>query len=184
MSAFRALLVSESTILLRDRMALFFTLAFPLIFILIFGFLMGDIGDVSQSRLGVFVAADAGSGFLDEAIAAAGSMAIESFDSLELMREAVTDRRIDFALSWDGDSLQFLYDANRVQENFAFQQVARGLATDFNLRRQGVTPAISVEPIDVGRSHRPAGSTLCSRGSSRSRSFRRGCSPSPAISPR
>ncbi len=150
MSAFRALLISESRILLRDRTALFFTLAFPLIFILIFGFLMGDIGDVSQSTLGVFIAPDADRDRLDETIAAAGSTGIEPFESLDSMREAVTDRRIDFALSWDGDSLLFLYDANRVQENFAFQQVAAGLATDFNLRRQGATSAISVEPIDVG----------------------------------
>ena len=150
MSAFRALLISESRILSRDRMALFFTLAFPLIFVLIFGFLMGDIGDVSRSTLGVFVAPAADRDLLGETIAAAGSMLIEPFESLDLMREAVTDRRVDFALSWDGDSLLFLYDANRVQENFAFQQVATGLATDFNLRRQGATSAISVEPIDIG----------------------------------
>jgi len=150
MSAFRALLVSESRILLRDRMALFFTLAFPLIFILIFGFLMGDIGDVSQSTLGVFMTADADRDLLDKSLAATGSMTIQPFESLDSMEEAVTDRRVDFALSWNGDSLLFLYDANRVQENFAFQQVAQGLATDFNLRRQGATSAISVEPIDVG----------------------------------
>jgi ABC-2 type transport system permease protein len=150
MSAFRALLVSESRILLRDRMALFFTLAFPLIFILIFGFLMGDIGDVSQSTLGVFMTADADRDLLDKSLAATGSMTIQPFESLDSMEEAVTDRRVDFALSWNGDSLLFLYDANRVQENFAFQQVAQGLATDFNLRRQGATSVISVESIDVG----------------------------------
>jgi ABC-2 type transport system permease protein len=150
MSAFRALLSSESRILLRDRMALFFTVAFPLIFVLIFGFLMGDIGDVSRSTMGVFAAADADRDLLNEAIAAAGSMTIEPFESIDSMSEAVTDRRVDFALSWNGDALLLLYDANRVQENFAFQQVAQGLATDFNLRRQGATPAIAVEAIDVG----------------------------------
>ena len=150
MNAFRALLSSESRILSRDRMALFFTFAFPLIFILIFGFLMGDIGDVSQSTLGVFVAPGVDRALLDEAITAADSMAIEPFQSLDSMREAVTDRRVDFALSWDGDALLFLYDANRVQENFAFQQVAQGLATDFNLLLQGATAAITVETVDVG----------------------------------
>ncbi len=150
MTAFRALLASEARILLRDRMALFFTLIFPLIFILIFGFLMGDIGDVSQSTMGVFVAAGADRDLLDRTLSTAGSTAIERFESLDAMQEAVTDRRIDFALSWDGSALRYFYDANRVQENYAFQQVAAGLATDFDLRRQGATPAISVEPTDVG----------------------------------
>ena len=150
MIALRALIVSEARILLRDRMALFFTLAFPLIFILIFGFLMGDIGDVSQASLGVFVASGADEDLLAETLSTAGSMSIERFESLAAMQEAVTDREIDFALSWDGTDLRFFYDANRVQENFAFQQVAAGLSSDFNLRRQGAEPLISVESIDVG----------------------------------
>ncbi len=150
MSALRALIVSEARILLRDRTALFFTLAFPLIFILIFGFLMGDIGDVSQASMGVFVASGADEQLLAETLSTAGSMSIERFESLAAMQEAVADREIDFALSWDGTELRFFYDANRVQENFAFQQVAAGLSSDFDLRRQGAEPAISVEPIDVG----------------------------------
>jgi len=150
MNAFRALLISESRILQRDRMALFFTLAFPLIFILVFGFVMGDIGDASQSTMGVYVAPETSRDSLDETLATAGSMNLEPFESLDALKDAVTDRQVDFALSWDGESLHFLYDANRVQENFAFQQVSHGLATDYNLRRQGAAPAIEVEPINVG----------------------------------
>lgn len=150
MSALRALIVSEARILLRDRTALFFTLAFPLIFILIFGFLMGDIGDVSQASMGVFVASGADEDLLAETLSTAGSMSIERFESLAAMQEAVVDREVDFALSWDGTELRFFYDASRVQENFAFQQVAAGLSSDFDLRRQGAEPVISVEPIDVG----------------------------------
>ncbi len=150
MTAFRALLASESRILLRDRMALFFTIAFPLIFVLIFGFLMGDIGDVSRSTIGVYAAPDADRDSLDETLAAAGSMTIEPFADPDDMEEAVTARRIDFALSWDGESLRFLYDASRVQENFAYQQVAAGLTTDFNLRRQAASSAIAIESVHVG----------------------------------
>jgi ABC-2 type transport system permease protein len=150
MIAFRALLVSEAKILLRDRMTLFFTLAFPLIFILIFGFVVGNMGDVSQSTLGVFIASGTDRALLDETIAAAGSMVIEPFESLDAMEQAVTDRRVDFAVAWDGRTLQCFYDANRVQENFAFQQVAQGIATDFNLRLQDVGSVVSLERIDVG----------------------------------
>jgi len=150
MTAFRRLLVAEMKILMRDRMALFFTLAFPLVFVLIFGFLMGGFGDASRSRIGVHIAHDLDRRVLDLSIATAGSMEIEAYDSIESMEEAVAGRDVDFGLSWDGTALLFVYDANRVQENFAFQQVAAGIGADFNLRRQNAVPAISMEPIDVG----------------------------------
>ncbi len=150
MKALRALLMSESRILLRDRMAFFFTFAFPLLFILVFGFLMGDIGNVSESAMGIFVESGVDRTHLDETLAAAGSMAIEPFESAEALEAAVVDREVDFGLAWNGEALRFFYDANRVQENFAFQQVAQGLTTDFDLRRQGAMPSITVEPVDVG----------------------------------
>jgi ABC-2 type transport system permease protein len=151
MNAFRALLLSETRVLMRDRMTLFFTLLFPLVFILIFGFLMRDIGDVTHSTLGVYVASGTDSDVLDAAIAASGTMAAERFDSEDAAEAAVLERRVDFAVAFDGTELRFLYDADRIQENYAFQQAARGIAADFNLRRQGATRALMTEAIDVGR---------------------------------
>ncbi len=149
MSAFRALLATETKVLLRDRMALFFTLAFPLIFILIFGFIMGDIGDVSRSTLAVHTADGADETLLDETLAAVGTMTVERYPSLPALQQAVVDREADFGLSWSGETLEFFYDANRVQENFAFRQVADGLASDLNLRRQDAAPPIVIERIEV-----------------------------------
>ena len=150
MSALKTLLLSELKVLVRDRMALFFTLLFPLVFILVFGFLMGDIGDVSRSTMGVSATVETDREHLDAAIREAGTMKIVEYDDLAMIREAVLDRAIDFGLVWDGDALGFLYDAARVQENYAFQQVAAGIATDFNLRRQGAQAPIAIDTIDVG----------------------------------
>jgi len=150
MSALKTLLLSELKILVRDRMALFFTLLFPLVFILVFGFLMGDIGDVSRSTMGVFASEETDREHLDAAIGEAGTMEIVEFEDLAALSDAVLDRSADFGLVWDGDALEFLYDASRIQENYAFQQVAGGIATDFNLRRQGAISPIAVETIDVG----------------------------------
>ena len=150
MKALRFLLLAELRILMRDRMALFLTLLFPLVFILVFGFLMGDIGDVSRSTMGVFISSDLHREELEATLAAAGTMEIVTYSSLPEIEEAVTDRKIDFGLVWDGTRLDFLYDAARVQENFAFQQVGAGIATDFNLRRQGVEAPIAVDVLDVG----------------------------------
>ncbi|MFC2105973.1 ABC transporter permease [Candidatus Bipolaricaulota bacterium] len=150
MTAFRALLTSELTIFLRDRMALFFTLLFPLIYILIFGFLMGDLGDVDQSRLGIVIASEDDEQSLMRSIEETGSMNLSTFSSAEELEHAIAARTIDFGLFWDGSALRFFYDANRVQENFAFEQAARGIATEFDFRRQAVTRALPIEEVQVG----------------------------------
>ncbi len=150
MKAFRALLVSELKVFSRDRMAMFFTLLFPLIYILIFGFLMGDIGDVDQAKLGILFTPLGNEPLLRQAIDDTGSMHLTFFDSQEELETAITDRSVDFGLSWDGTALQFFYDANRIQENFAFEQAAQAIATEFNLRRQNVSRSLPIEEISVG----------------------------------
>ena len=150
MTAFRALLVSELKIFSRDRMALFFTLLFPLIFVLIFGFVMGDVGDVDQASLGILLASQDDAQALQQAIEQAGSMNLSTFQSQSELEDAIVARTIDFGMLWDGSSLRFFYDANRLQENFAFEQVARAIATEFDFRRQAVTRAIPIEETHVG----------------------------------
>ncbi len=160
MRAFRTLLVSELRIFSRDRMAMFFTLLFPLIYILIFGFLMGDIGDVDQASLGILLvsqgdasqsaAARRDASLLRQTIEDAGAMHLTFFESQVELETAISDRNIDFGLVWDGIALHFFYDANRIQENFAFEQVSRGITTEFNLRRQNVTRSLPIEEISVG----------------------------------
>jgi len=161
MKAFHALLISELKVFSRDRMAMFFTLLFPLIYILIFGFLMGDIGDIDQARLGIWLAAHSDQpqaadtqqdtdSLLRQTIDDSGAMQITFFDSQSDLEAAVTSRNIDFGLAWDGDALAFFYDANRIQENIAFEQVARGITTEFDLRRQNATRSLPIEEISVG----------------------------------
>lgn len=161
MKAFRTLLVSELTVFSRDRMALFFTLVFPLIYILIFGFLMRDIGDIDQARLGIWIATQSqtselapaqqnDASLLRQSISDSGAMQLTFFDSQSDLEAAIAGGRIDFGLAWSGEVLAFFYDANRVQENFAFEQVARGITTDFDLRRQGVRRSLSIEEVSVG----------------------------------
>lgn len=150
MRAFRALLTSEFKVFSRDRMAMFLTLLFPLIYILIFGFLMGDIGDVDQANLGVLFTSEGDEQLLRQTIEEAGSMNLSFFESQEELEEAIVERNIDFGMLWDGSALHFFYDANRVQENFAFEQVSRGIATEFDLQRQAVNRALPVEEVHVG----------------------------------
>ena len=150
MTAFRALLRAELKVFVRDRMAFFFTFLFPLIFILIFGFLWRGAGDIDTARMGLVMTSDRDAVVLEAVIADAGSMEIARFDTLTALQEEVEKRKVDFGLAWDGELLRFFYNPARVQENYAFEQVTRGIVTDFNLRHQGLAPVLSVEEVHAG----------------------------------
>jgi ABC-2 type transport system permease protein len=150
MTAFLTLLHTELKLFIRDRMASFFTFLFPLIFILLFGFLIGGTGDIDTAHMGVVFASEQDAEILEAVIAKAGSMEIERFDTPAHLQEEIEKRKVDFGLAWDGESLRFYYNPARVQENYAFEQVARGIVTDFDLRHQGLSPILSVEEVHVG----------------------------------
>jgi ABC-2 type transport system permease protein len=151
MSEFRVLLKTEALILLRERMTLFFTLLFPLIFILIFGFIMGDLNEESAT-LGLWIGEEVDKDILEETLIGLRLQEVTRFDTKEELDEAVAKRSVDFGLAWDGDRLKFYYDPSRVQENYAFAQIAQGIANDFNLRNQGLSPVLSVKKLHVGTS--------------------------------
>jgi len=148
MKAFRALLRTESAVFFRDKATVFFTLLFPLVFILIFGFLMGDV-DEPAATLGLYEAVPSDLA-LHDVLASSAADAIESFEDEASLRSAVVDREIDFGLIWNGETLGFLYHPNRVQENYAFEQIALGVTDAFNLRAQGLDPVLSTTTIHVG----------------------------------
>jgi len=150
MKAFVSLVSSEIRITLRDRIGLFFTLIFPLIFILIFGFLMGGLGKADRAVLGIAITTGTDLESLEGALQGAGALKLVRFETVEGLTDAIASRKVDFGLEWAGDALRFVYDPSHVQENYAFEQMARGIADDFNLRRQGVTPPIEVEIVQVG----------------------------------
>ena len=150
MNAFRALLRAELLVFMRDKISLFFTFLFPLIFILIFGFIMGGVGEEEQASLGLIVVSDADATALEAVLAKTGLEEITRYETPEALEEAARKRKVDFGLIWDGERLRFLYDPSRVQENYAFEQIGQGVSADFNLRHQGLSPVLDIEMIHVG----------------------------------
>ncbi|HHK67073.1 MAG TPA: ABC transporter permease [Candidatus Acetothermia bacterium] len=150
MRGLSSLIASELKITLRDRMGLFFTLIFPLIFILIFGFLMGGFGGADSAALGTALLSERDIGSLQEALKDAGAIEVVPFATEEELSDALSKRKVDFGLLWDGEELRFLYDPARVEGNYAFQQLARGISAEFNLLRQGAVPPIGIREIDAG----------------------------------
>ena len=151
MRSFRALLYAECVIFARDKAALTFTFLFPLIFVLLFGFLMGGMGGAEGARLGLYMP-DGGRGeVLEEVLAGIGSISVTHYGDQFALQDALEEKKIDFGLFWDGEKLMFHYNSTRVQENYAFQQLATGIAAQFNLSHQGLFQILTTEKIHVGR---------------------------------
>jgi len=150
MSAYRALLGAELRIFVRDKASLAFTFLFPLLFILIFGALMGGIGDAEDSRIGLAVAPNEEGRQLEQIVSETGRLSVHSHPDRTALEAALETGDVDFGAVWDGDRLTFLYDARRTQENHTFEEVARGIAARFNLLLQGLAPIVSTRVESVG----------------------------------
>ena len=149
MKAFRALVRAELATFSRDKTTLVFTFLFPLLFILIFGALMSGFGEAKEAHIGV-VSVDEERDVLDRVVAEIGSLSISRFEDEARLREALLKDDEDFGIVWTGTTLRFLYNAGRLQENSAFEEVARGIASRFNLVRQGITPILAIDVTEIG----------------------------------
>ena len=151
MRSFMALLHAEFVTVLRDRATLAFTFAFPVLFVLIFGPLMGTGGGAERAHLGLVVTNGATSGVLKDVIAQVGTIAVTDYASKAALEEAIGKQQLDFGLVWNGKTLRFLYDPSRVQENYTFQELARGIASSFDLRHQNLEPVLAMDEVHVGK---------------------------------
>ncbi|MFO8034808.1 MAG: ABC transporter permease [Candidatus Bipolaricaulota bacterium] len=149
MKQFAALARTELNVFLRDRATFLVTFLFPLVFILIFGFLMGG-EDVERVALGIYLTEDRDAGVLEDAAAQREGLRHETYPSRDALEKALQDREVDMGVVWDGEELTFLYDPAMVQRQAALSQLAAGLASDFNLRRQGLNHMLVAERHHVG----------------------------------
>lgn len=151
MTGFSALLSTQARVFLRDRITLFFTVLFPIVFVLIFGFVWGGAGGPgTAAKLGL-VSLDGRDSVLAEVLAAQRTVAVIPYSDRATLEADLAKREVDLGLVWDGESLLFLQDPTRVQESYAFAELARGIAAEVDLRRQGLAPPVRVEREHVGR---------------------------------
>lgn len=150
MKAFRGLVANEFRVFLRDKAALTFTILFPLLFIVLFGFLMAGGASTETTRLGLAIAPGADGTRLDAVVAGSGLAGVERYAGARELQEAVEGRDVDFGASWDGTTLTFVYDVRRTQENFTYKELARGIAARFDLANQGRHPLLDARSIVEG----------------------------------
>jgi ABC-2 type transport system permease protein len=150
MRAFRALLANEMRVFLRDKASLTFTLLFPLLFVVIFGYLMAGTATADGTKFGLVVAPGAEAARLEAVVSEAGLAHVQQFASEGDLAEAIEGRDADFGAAWNGATLTFVYDVRRTQENYTFQSLASGIAAQFDLANQGCHPLLAVAAVVEG----------------------------------
>ena len=150
MSAWRALLQAEAKVFLRDKASLIFTLLFPLLFIIIFGSLMTDFGGSDDTSVGLVSLAGSDPAPVIETLESLGAGQNTMVKDQLALETAIENRQVDLGILWDSSRLTFLYNAHRTQENFAFEALARGVASRIDLTSQGVEPSLAVTSHVVG----------------------------------
>ena len=149
MSGFRELLRAELLVFLRDRSSMVFTFLFPILFILIFGALMGGMGSDDDARLGLFVDGEARDA-LDLALSETAALRITEYRTSEELRAALLDRDVDFGMILREGELVTLFNVARTQENYAYEELAEGIVGRLQLGRQDLEPPVEVKQVVVG----------------------------------
>jgi len=140
----------EARAFVRDKASLTFTFLFPLVFIVLFGYLMGGTGTTSGARLAVLVGEGIDPARLVAVVSEVGLAEIVTSPDPAALRQTIEGRKADFGVSWDGTTLTFVYDVRRTQENFAFEELARGIAARFDLANQGRHPLVETVAVVEG----------------------------------
>lgn len=146
------LVAADLKMILRNRQALFWALAFPILFATIFGlFRFDDIGEADVAVLGP--AADAGA--FRQAVTEADPLAlVDEHRTEQAARAALEDGDLDFLLLvGDAGGITLLFDESEADRNSVFLPVIRQIVDQANLRAAGVPPRyqLSVEGVE-GRS--------------------------------
>ncbi|MFH1609453.1 MAG: ABC transporter permease, partial [Candidatus Bipolaricaulota bacterium] len=122
-----------------------------IVFILIFGFVWGGVEGPRTTQLGLVVLSETEAEVLDQVLADQGTV-VSRYPDRPALEADLAKRKLDLGLVWDGKILLFLQDPTRVQESYALGELARGIAAEFDLRRQGLSAVVGAERTHVGRS--------------------------------
>jgi ABC-2 type transport system permease protein len=112
---------------------------------------MSGISSSQTVNLGLVITGEASADVLKEIVSQVGTIMITDLPNKEALEEALGKQDVDFGLVWNGSLLTFSYDPARIQDNYAFQELARGIASKFELRHQELYPILGVDKVHVGK---------------------------------
>ncbi|MFI9010233.1 ABC transporter permease [Actinosynnema sp. NPDC053489] len=143
MTAFRSLSAAMVKGFLRDRMTLFFVFLFPLMFLVVFGLLLGDSGEDKTKVAAV------GDGPVLAALEQTGAIELERYDDAATARRKVDDGDLPAAVVLEGDSVRLVYAASDQVAAGTVTGIVSGVVDKINLGAANVPPRFTLEAESV-----------------------------------
>ncbi|NLY10997.1 MAG: ABC transporter permease [Firmicutes bacterium] len=137
----------------RDWQDLFFTVALPLVFLLIFGSLYSGMDENRITNVAVYINGAETSEELWLVLDSTPAISSYQVNSLEELQDDVKMFRAGLGLTWDGDSLGVYTNPVRIQDNAYFEQLAQVIKASLDKNRTGI-----VELVRTKRNHIMGGS--------------------------
>jgi ABC-2 type transport system permease protein len=147
MRAFLAILGAQARVFLRDRADFFFTLAFPLVFVVLFGFIWG--GRENPTKVGLVCPPQ--EELVLSALSSLPEISVELFPDWEKLSLVVAKRAVDFGLVWNGEKFVLILNRGRFQENPEFERLSREIVRTVELWGSGLSSPVEPVKVHVGK---------------------------------
>lgn len=138
MTAFRSLSLAMFKGFFRDRMSLVFTFLFPLMFLVIFGLLLRDVG-ADKQKIAVV-----GSSPVVAAMESSGVFEVSRFDSADAAVQKVKDGDLPAALIVRGQLLELRFASSDQVQAATVVGIVNGFVDKANVQATGQPPAFTV----------------------------------------
>ncbi len=143
MSAFSSLSSAALKGFFRDKVAVFFSFAFPLMFIVIFGLIFSDAG-TNKIEIGVV-----GEGPVITALDSTGALELTEFDNFQEAFQKVKDGDLPAVVAAEGNTVTLRYAASDQTAAATVRGIVAGVVNDVNLRSSGATATYRVQAQQV-----------------------------------
>jgi ABC-2 type transport system permease protein len=138
------LIVANVKMLLRNRIALLFSLAFPFIFMVVFGLIAGNDSKADVDLVG--------SGPLAGAVRLTGALQVHDQPTAQIAIKHVKDGDRAAAIIVRGKQARLYYDNSDAIQAGVVRGVISGLASELSQRATGQSPQVTVEQVSVNSS--------------------------------
>ncbi|MGM1063504.1 ABC transporter permease [Saccharothrix sp. Mg75] len=144
MTAFKSLAAAMAKGFLRDRMSLFFVFLFPLLFLVVFGLLLGDSGN-DRTRIGAV-----GDSPVFAALEQTGALELERYGTAEEARRKVDDGDLPAAVVADGNRVDLAFAASDQVAAGTVVGIVSGVVDKLNIGAANVAPTftLAAEPVE------------------------------------
>ena len=142
-TAFRSLALAMFKGFVRDKVTLFFTFVFPLMFLVVFGLLFRDAG-TEKIAIGVV-----GEGPVVEALEQTGVLELERYSSLDEAVAKVRDGDLPAMVAEDGEAITFRFAASDQNQSGTVRGIVEGVVGHVNLAVTGQPARYTVESSSV-----------------------------------